>query len=157
MLKLMNNRGRKSRHTGTINLHQFRHQLLQLIVFERGQRGPLRTGIQPLAIAVRPEQAQLAVVAAVHLHALEALGGIVQARRRRRDAEILVGLHFGSFPAVVDSPSHGDHMVGAVGVAQLLGRPGQGHSPQVGGAGDVEGRGIELGHVGCDRAHVGIQ
>lgn len=156
-VETMNNGRSNSEHTGTVNLHQFRHQLLQFIVFERGQRGPLRTGVQPLAIAVWPKQAQLAVVAAVHLHALEALGGIVQARRRRRDAEILVRLHFGSFPAVVDGPSHGDHVVGAVGVAQLLGRPGQGHSPQVSGAGDVEGRGIELGHVGCDRAHVGIQ
>ena len=114
-------------HTRAVDLQQLGDQLLHLVVLESGQRGPLRAGVQTLAVAIGAEQAQLAVVSAVHLHALEALGGIVQHRCRGRDAEVLVGLDLGGLPAVGCGPFHGNHVVSAVGVAQLLWGAGQRH------------------------------
>lgn len=128
----------ESMHTRSINLHQLRNQLLHLIELEPGERRPLGTVVQALAIQVRAEQTQLAIIATVDLHALEALSGVVEARGRRRDAEILVRLDLGGLPAVAHSPPHGDHVVSAVRVAHFLGRARQRHIPQVGGAGDLE-------------------
>lgn len=140
-------------HTRSVNLHQLRNQLLQLVVLEPGQRRTLGTGVQTLAIAVRAEQAQLAIVATVHLHPLEALGGVVKDGRGRRDAEVLVRLDLGSLPAIGNSPSHSDHVISAVGVAHLLGRARKRHITEVGGAGDVEVGAIKLGHIGGDGTH----
>lgn len=117
--------------TGTVDLQQLGDKLLHFIGLKSGQRGPLRTGVQTLAVAIRAEQAQLAVVSAVHLHALETFGGIVQDRGCGGDAEVLVGLDLGGLPALGCGPFHGDHVVGAVGVAQLLWGAGQRHITQV--------------------------
>lgn len=144
-----------ARHTGSVNLHQLSNQLLQLVVLESRQRRTLGTAVETLAIAIRAEQAQLAVVATVHLHALEALGGVVKDGRSRRDAEVLVGLDLRSLPTAGSSPPHGNHVVSAVGVAHLLRRARQRNITQVGGAGDVEVGAIKLGHIRRDGTHRG--
>jgi hypothetical protein len=63
--------------TGAVNLQELGNELLQLVILESGKRGTLRTVVQTLAVTIGTEETQLAVVSAVHLHALEALGGIV--------------------------------------------------------------------------------
>lgn len=70
-----------------------------------------------------------------------------------RDAEVSIRLHLGSFPPIGSSPSHGDHMVSAVGVAQLLRRTRQGNISQVCGASDIELGAVELGDVRCNGTH----
>jgi hypothetical protein len=139
--------------TRAIDLHKLGNQLLELIILEARQRGALGTGVETLAIAVRAEQTHLAIVATVDLHALKALGGIVENGGSGRNAEVSVRLHLRCLPTISSSPSHRDHVVSAVGVAQLLGRTRQGNISQVCGASDIELGAVKLGDVGCNGAH----
>ena len=118
-----------------------------------GQRSPLRTHLQPLPITIRPEQPQLPIVAAVGLHALEALGGIVQTRRGGRDAQVLEGTQFGGVPAMVDGPADRDHVVGAVRVAEFFWTAGFGDGAEGGCIGRFDGGGVQV--CGGDGAHGG--
>src|SRR4051794_38117070 len=139
--------------TGAVNLQQLGNELLQLIILESWQGGALGAVVQTLAVAIGAEETKLAVVSAVHLHALEALGGIMQHRGCWGDAEVLVGLDLGSLPALGRGPSHGDHVVSTVGVAQFLSGTGERHIAQVGGASDVEVRAIKLSNMRSDGTH----
>lgn len=139
--------------TRAIDLHQLSDQLLELIVFESWKRRTLGTGIETLAVAIRTEKTKLAIIATVNLHTLEAFGGIVKTGSSGRDAEVTIGLHLGGLPAIGSSPPHRNHVVGAVGVAHLLGRAGQGNISQVGRPGDLEVGAVKLGHLRCNGTH----
>lgn len=120
-------------------------QLLDLGGVEGGERDARGGHEEAAGVAVGAEEAELAVVAAVGLEALEALGGVVEHRGGGHDGEGAVGLEFRRRPAGVDVPGAGDHVVGCEGgdIADGVVEGGDGAGGGCAGAdelGGVEGR-----------------
>lgn len=68
-----------------------------------------------MAVEEGAEEAEAAVVAAVELHAFEALGCVVQGRGGGGEGEGAVGEEGGVGPAGGEAPGAGYHVVGAAG------------------------------------------
>lgn len=124
--------------------HENLDELLKLLGVETWQGDTEGGHEHALGVAVGAEEAELAVVAAEGLEALEALGGVVEDGGGGHEGERAVGLELGVGPALGGGPGDGDHVVGADGlVARVgLGLGGNGASIRV-GAGDGDLGGVE--------------
>ena len=79
----------------------------------------------------------------------------MQTRRGGGDAQVLERTQFRGVPAMVNRPAHGDHVVGAVRVAEFLWTAGFGDRAEGGCIGGFDGGGVEVCGGGCDGAHGG--
>lgn len=135
--------------------HQGHHELLELGGRERRQADAQGGRDHAPRVAVGPEQAQLAVVAAVRLQALEALGGVVQHGRRRHQRERAERPQLGRRPPRLGRPRHRHHVVRrhrrAVNAVHLR----RGDVPRRRRERVRQLRGVELLHVGGLRRAVG--
>lgn len=106
---------------GSINREQREDELLELSRVKDGQRDAAGREQHAGTVAVRAEGAQLSIIAAVDLEALEALGGVVQHRGSGHEAQGTVGLDLGGSPASSSSPGGREHVVSADGVLAGIG------------------------------------
>ena len=138
-------RARAGEPAGAVDGQEGDHELLELSGREGGQRDAGGGDEHAGGVAVGAEEAQLAVVAAVGLEALEALGGVVQDGGGGHERDGAVGVQARGAPAGLDVPLRRHHVVGADGLGAGVGLLGRGHGPGRGGALNGELRGIELG------------
>lgn len=106
---------------GTIDREERKDELLELSRVKDGERDAASREQHTSTVTVRAEGAQLAIIAAVDLEALETLGGVVQDRRSGHEAQGTVGLDLGGTPASSGSPGSSEHVVSADGMLGGIG------------------------------------
>lgn len=133
---------------GTIDGKKGDHELLDLGGLEDGEGDSAGRHSETSSVAVRTEDAELAIVTAVDLETLEALGSVVQDRGGGHEAQRTVGLELGSSPAGGLVPGSEDHVVGGDGLVAGVGRGLIGDGAGVLGVGVGELGGVEGRLVG---------
>lgn len=133
---------------GAVDFEESEDELLKLVWRESRERDAASRHVHTGSVAVRAEDAKLAVEATVDLETLEALGGIVQAGGGRHEAQGTVGLEFGGSPALVGGPRDGDHVIGGNGLGTGIGDGLVWDSARVLGQRQGQLGGIELGDGG---------
>lgn len=99
-------------------------------------------------VAIGSEQSQFSIIATIHLHALKALGCVVQHRCGWGNGEVSVWAELWGLPTSRGLPHSCDHMVGTLGagVNDGVSQLGNGHGG--GGLGDLQLGGIERLEMG---------
>lgn len=133
---------------GAIDGKKGDHELLDLGGLEDGEGDSAGRHSETSSVAVRTEDAELAIVTAVDLETLEALGSVVQDRGGRHEAQRTVGLELGSSPAGGLVPGSEDHVVGGDGLVAGVGRGLIGDGAGVLGVGVGELGGVQGSLVG---------
>ncbi|KAI6773187.1 hypothetical protein HG531_000036 [Fusarium graminearum] len=106
---------------GSVNGEERNHELLDLGGLKARKRNTGGRHAKTSGVAVRTEDSQLSIVAAVHLEALEALGSVVKNGSGGHEAQGAVGLEFRSGPAGGLLPGGEDHVVGGDGLVAGVG------------------------------------
>lgn len=133
---------------GTIDGKKGDHELLDLGGLEDGEGDSAGRHSETSSVAVRTEDAELAIVTTVGLETLEALGSVVQDRGGGHEAQRTVGLELGSSPAGGLVPGSENHVVGGDGLVAGVGSGLIGDGTRVLGVGVGELGGVEGSLVG---------